>query len=70
MSMVRTMAKPILPTPAVCGDDAKALLRSLEKPATRAQMSERIERAKRRLSATAGGAAVYTAALRPHGDRR
>lgn len=65
-----SMAKPILPTPPVCGDDARALLRSLEKSATRQQMAERIERAKRRLAVSADGVAVYTAATRHYDPRR
>lgn len=61
------MAKPILPTPPVYGEDAKALLESLKRSASRAEMAARIEHAKERLNSKSGSV-VYTTS--PANERR
>ena len=62
------MAKPIPATPPVSGADAKALLESLERPASREEMARRIAGAKQRLKSTPEGSAVYVAV--PQADAR
>lgn len=52
---------------AVYGEDARALLESLKRPASRTEMAARISRAKARLSSTTG-TVVYTTA--PLDERR
>lgn len=62
------MAKPILPTPPVSGADASALLKSLERSASREEMARRIDQAKARLKSTPEGS-VRIAVPQTHGDR-
>lgn len=49
------MAKPILSTPTVRGEDARELLDSLKHTASRDEMRARIEKAKEQLKPAADG---------------
>jgi hypothetical protein len=62
------MAKPILSTPPVCGEDARLLLESLKHSASRAEMAARVARAKERLKPQ--GNTVYLTMSRLDGRRR
>lgn len=44
------MARPIEPTPMLCGEDAKRLLAELEKVCSPDEQKRRIERSKQRLA--------------------
>jgi len=58
------MARPIEPTPAVEGTDARALLDALERGASEAEMARRTEQAQRFMAEVEHG---KTVALRPRG---